>query len=249
MIRYGLGSLGHCLEEFLLSGIAPVLGAGTARVDPALAVGGGYADRHVLYRSAEAGHRMPLEVGEDDGEIVVEVVRAHDVVPDVRAAFHRQTHLSLRVHDVHVGNSRESVVLSGFPVCLGVCPASAVSGVALHNSAVNLLHQVLDQGRLQEIVSARLSGGYLDGHLAGRLAAQSLIYSHQILRVYLLDHVDYGHSGGCAVAVIAASACCLVAGAGILTAGCLPIGRAGHRPCRQQGDDCRINSSSHKCRF
>ena len=106
----------------------------------------------VLDRAAESAHRVPLEMRKNHHEIVLREVRAYDVVFEVPAALDGQAHFALGVHDVHRSDGREPVVGGGFQVVFGFGASAAVGRVALDDRALHRLHQIADQGRLQEIV-------------------------------------------------------------------------------------------------
>ena len=124
---------------------------------------------------------MTLEVGEHHGEVIVQVVRAHEVLLQVLAARDRQSRLAVRIHDVHGSDGRESVVLGSLATGFRGAALAGVGRVALHDGAVHFLYQVLDEGGLQEVVSARFARGDFDGHLARGFAAQGLVNLHQVL--------------------------------------------------------------------
>ena len=142
---------------------------------------------------------MTLEVGEHHGEVIVQVVRAHEVLLQVLAARDRQSRLAVRIHDVHGSDGRESVVLGSLATGFRGAALAGVGRVALHDGAVHFLYQVLDEGGLQEVVSARFARGDFDGHLARGFAAQGLVNLHQVLGADFLEHVHFGQGffGGC----------------------------------------------------
>ena len=115
---------------------------------PTLAVCGSDADRNVLYRTAESRHRMTFEMGQDNREVIVRIMRAYDVIVYVPSALYRKPGFPFCIHNIHFGNGGETVFLGGTEMggCVGA--ASAVCRVAFHDGAVHTLHEVSYQGRL-----------------------------------------------------------------------------------------------------
>ena len=196
VVVYGLCSCSHRLQEaVLILHVVPqpfhhLLIA--CRVDVRLAVGRCHADARVLQHTAQAAHRVSLEVCEVDHEVVVLQVRAHDVVLDVRGVLHGDVELTLLVHQVHLEAGCEAVLLDGLPMSLEGVAAAFVGGVALHDGAVHLVHQQSDELRLQVVRVARLAGGNLHGYASLGFAAQCLVDLHQRLRRDVARHVDGG---------------------------------------------------------
>ena len=82
---------------------------------------------------------MTLEMGQDDGEVVVCIVRAYDVIRYVASAFHRKPGFALGIHDVHFSNGGEAVVFGG------VGASVSVSRIAFHDSSFYTLYEVFNQ--------------------------------------------------------------------------------------------------------
>ena len=194
MIRHGLRCLGHRLEEIVLLGQRTPdlarIGRLAGRMDPGLATRRGDTDRHVLDGTAETAHGVPLEVREDDREVVVEEAASHDVAVEMFAARDRQLRLALGIHDDHRSDGRESVVGSRLEVALRIGTAAAVGRVALHDRTVHLPHQVADEGGLQEVVTAGFAGREFDGHIARGRAAERLVDLHEIFGRDPLEEID-----------------------------------------------------------
>ena len=110
---------------------------------------------------------MPLKMGQVDHEIIVFQMVPDDVVLEVLLVLHRKVELSLGIHDVHLGDVKESVVLGGLHVGLRAGAFAAIGRVALHDGAVHLAHQVPDEGGLEEIVPSGFSRADFDGHPSG----------------------------------------------------------------------------------
>ena len=135
---------------------------------------------------------MAFEVRENDREIVIQVVPADEIFFKVLAAPDRKRRFALGVHDIDRCDGREAVVGGCFQVIGGARAASAVGGVALHDRAVDLFHQLADQRRLEEIAAARFPGREFDGHPAFGFAAEGLVDFDQILRIDLPDKINPG---------------------------------------------------------
>ena len=67
--------------------------------------------------------------------------------PWVLAAVDGEFDLSVGIHDVDTGNIHVSVLAGGTEVILSGATVAAVSGVALHECAVHLLHEGSDERR------------------------------------------------------------------------------------------------------
>ena len=160
---------------------------------PAFAVCGSDAYGNVLYRTSEPRHRMAFEMGQDNREIIVRIMRAYDVIVYVPSALHRKPGFSFGIHNVHFCNGGETVLLGGTEMggCVGA--ASAVCRIAFHDSAVHTLHEVSYQGRLQKVVSARFACREFHGYFTGSLTPQCFINSHQSFR----RNVACDIHGGC----------------------------------------------------
>ncbi len=161
-------------------------------------------------------------MGEDHREIVAGIVRADEVLLQVPASADGQGHLAVGIHDVHRGDLRETVFLRGFEVGFRGGPAAAVGRVALDDRAVDLLHQVFDEVRVQVVVVARFACGELDGHLAGGRASERLVNFHQCPGRDLPGEVDHGFRRG-GLTPFRLFAC-----------GILPLPAAGGALCRGQ---------------
>ena len=140
-------------------------------MDISLSCGRSDADGNVLDGTAESGHRMPLEVGQYEREVIVWVSLAHIVGFQVFAVFHRQRGFPVRVHDDHRGDVGETVVFGRFQVTFRVGTSAAVGRIAFHDGSVNFLHQIFNQQRIEVIVVPRFARGQFHGYLSGCLAA------------------------------------------------------------------------------
>ena len=166
-------------------------------MDVGLAVGRGHADGGVLQHTAQAAHRVTLEVGQVDHEVVACQVVAHDVVLDVLAVAHGNLHLAFLVHQVHDEQRVEAVLVYRLPVRLKRVALAAVGRIALHDGAVHLVHQVLDERRPEVVGVARLARRYFHRHASLCRHAQGLVDSHQRLRADFPRHVHFALRHGC----------------------------------------------------
>ena len=144
-------------------------------MNPLLAAGGGDADGHVLQRAAQAPHGVALEVGEHEDGVVVVDVGAYKVFLELLAAGDGDGDVAVLVHDVAGGDVHKAVLLHGLPVGGGGVAAALIGGVALHDGALQLLDKRPNKGGLEEVVSAGLAGGDLDGHFSLQGDAQGVI--------------------------------------------------------------------------
>ena len=232
MVGHCLGRLGHRLQKvILLRQVVPHFGhipGPAGRVYPRLAGRRGDTDGHVLDGTAEAAHRMPFEMREDNDEIVIGKMGADEILLQVSAALHGQSHFTVGIHDIHRSDCREAVFLSGPAMRFRIGTTSAVSRIALYYRSVHPPYQILYQRRLQIVVAARFARGELHGHLAGGLPAENLINLYKILRVYLFEHVHFRYSGRCGPS------------SGTL---CTGTSRSSRREC--QGGHCHTNALFH----
>ena len=83
---------------------------------------------------------------------------AYKVLRQMLASVHRNRKLPVLIHDITGGDVQETMLCNGLPVLPGGVPPPGVGRVALYNGTLELLHQPPDQGRLQEVVAARLTG-------------------------------------------------------------------------------------------
>ncbi|WP_240951113.1 hypothetical protein [Bifidobacterium olomucense] len=84
------------------------------------------------------------------------------------------------------------MLFDGLPMVCADVARAGVGGVAFHDGAVEMLHQILDQRRLQIMRIAALAGAELDRHLALRPRAQRLIDTHQAGWADISGEVDVG---------------------------------------------------------
>ncbi len=159
-----LGRVRHGLQERVLLAPDAAAGAGTAGVDPDLAHRRTEADGDVLDRPAEARHGVALEVGKHQEGVVVRKVTADIIHAQPIAALDWKLHAVLGVQDVHLRDVSEAVILCQLHVHGGGGTAAAIGGVALHDGAVQHLHQVADQRGPQVVGALALAGGQLDAH-------------------------------------------------------------------------------------
>ena len=110
-----------------------------------------------------------------------------------RASGHWQLHLTLGIHDIDRCYGREAVVGSSPAMTLGIGTTASVSGITLHDSAVDQLHQLFDQGRLQKIMAARFASRQFHRHFSVSLTTKRLINLDQILGRYFLEQIHFGY--------------------------------------------------------
>ena len=150
------------------------------------------SNRDIFDGSAISSHSVTLEVGQHQEGIVVRKVCADIVLCQSGSTYHRQCHRAVFIHNDHIGNGRKAVILSYLIVHRRVGAGASVGGVALHNGAVDLMHNVCDQGGVQIIAGGRFSCGELHGHISSGGPVQSLINRHQALRGDVCGHKDLG---------------------------------------------------------
>ena len=143
---------------------------------------------------------MPFEMGKVYHEVIVLQVSAHDVVLDVGGVPHGYPELALGIHDVHIGDVEEAVLAGGLDVLLGGRAPAFIRGIALDNGSVDLLHEVLYQRRLEEIVASGFAGADFDGDTAFSRPVKGLIDAHQGVGADFGGHVDHGPLGFCGLA-------------------------------------------------
>ena len=88
---------------------------------------------------------MTFEMGQDDREIIVRIVRTYDVIVYVPSAFHREPGFPFGIHNVHFCNGGETVFLGGTEMGCCIGATSAVCSVALYDSSVHFLYEVFNQ--------------------------------------------------------------------------------------------------------
>ena len=185
----GFARLRHGREERILVP-APHASARAAGMDVRLALCGGDADGDVLDRAAEAGHGVPLEVGEHHDVAVVRKVRAHVVLRKVGAALDRKGQGPFRIQDVHVRDGGISAVLRELEVIGGVGPLPAIGRVALHDRAVDGRNEVLDELGPQ-VVAPGLARADLHRHVfCGQDGAQGFVDGQKSLGADVRRPVD-----------------------------------------------------------
>ena len=86
-------------------------------------------------------------------------MRTDKILFQMLTTLHGKCHFSLRIHDVYRSDGSEPVIFSRFQMILGISTSTPVSRVTFHDSSLHLLHQILDQSRLQKIMSTRFSRG------------------------------------------------------------------------------------------
>lgn len=106
-------------------------------MNPRLAARRGDADGDILDCAAETTHRMTFEMRQHNRKIVIQVVLAHEILFQVLAAFYRQGHFAVGIHDVHFRNRRKTVVGSSLEVCLRIGTSATIGRIALHDCAVH----------------------------------------------------------------------------------------------------------------
>ena len=90
MVCNRFGGFCHGLQKIILSWTSPTCSTGSCGMDQTFAIGRSNADGHVLYSSAESTHRMALEVGQDNREVIVEIILAHNIAGKVFAPGYRK---------------------------------------------------------------------------------------------------------------------------------------------------------------
>ena len=164
-------------------------------VDVGLAVGRRAADGELLERAAEAAHRMPLEVGEDEHGIVVGNVLADEVLLNTPAVRNGKLQIgALGIENVHVEIRAPAVLDHRAAVLLGGVALALVGGVALDHRAMHGLDHRPPEVGTQKVLVALLAGVQLHGDLARQFAAHGTVKRHDLLgrdlagEIYLSFH-------------------------------------------------------------
>ena len=126
-------------------------------------------------------------MGEHQQGVIVDQVSAHKIFLNLFAVGDGQFQIAFLVHDVHRGGGGPAVEIHGVLVSAGGVASAVVGGVALHNGAAHLVDHGLHKVRAQEVLVAWFAGVELDGHLAGKLYAQSVVQA---------EHGGRGEVGG-----------------------------------------------------
>ena len=151
-------------------------------MDVGLAVGGRAADGELLERAAEAAHRMPLEVGEDEHGIVVGNVLADKVLVNTPGVRNGKLQIgALGIENVHVEIRAPAVLDHRAAVLLGGVALALVGGVALDHRAMHGLDHRPPEVGTQKVLVALLTGVQLHGDLSRQLAAHSTVKRHDLL--------------------------------------------------------------------
>ena len=166
------------------------LGGNTGSMNIGLSMGGGNANADVLQRAAKTSHGMAFKMGQYQHGIIVGKVLTNDVLLQMEAPFHRDIHLSEFIHDIAGRHGLESMIFDGFPMLLGILTLSAVSRAALDDRAVQLMHQITDQLRMQIVMPSGFAGRNLDAYLSLQFSPQSLIDTHKALRCNLFCKIN-----------------------------------------------------------
>ena len=190
-----IAEAGHHLGESFQPGILVVVHDATAglragRMDIHLTAGRGDADADIFDGSAEAGHGVSLEMGENHPVRVVLRVAADDYLREPAAAGHGPFHFAFLIHQIEIRDSGKAVILSHLLVHGGGGAGTAVSRVALHNGAVHLLHQIFDELRAQIVACGRLAGRDLDGGFSGRGPAEGIVDFYETFRGDVGGEID-----------------------------------------------------------
>ena len=165
MIDDAFCRVGHAFKKAVVIGVPEVLHLPDA-VDIFLAVARSKADGYILERTAEAAHRMALEVRQDEHGIVLRQSLADVVYVKMLSAGNGDGHLALGVHDIDVGDLDPAVQLHGLFVALGRIAAAVIGGVALHYGSADMLYGGLHEVRAQEVLVSRLAAVQLHGNVA-----------------------------------------------------------------------------------
>ena len=179
---HGLIGFGHRFEECILRSFHPLVLGDAGGMDPAFAVRRGYADGHVLERAAEASHRMAFEMRQHENGIVVVDMLADDVVGDVAVLGHRDLDFAAHVHDLDWRKIGVSVLFERGKAFFGGFTIAVVCGRAFHERAADLLHEVLDERRIEIIGFFRFAGMDFDGRFAFRLASERMVGGDEAFR-------------------------------------------------------------------
>ena len=191
-IHHGLAGLGHGVHEH---GGRTAPGAGmalAAGVNQAFALGGGDADGDILQGAAEAAQHVALEVAEHQHSVKLSEPGTHQILGENGAAVDGQGERAGLVHDHHIGDLGEPVILGKLVVHGGLGTGAAVGGVGFDDGALHVLHQLLDEVGAQMVGLVGFAGVDLDRDvLTGELYAQGLINGHQGLRGNVGGVVDH----------------------------------------------------------
>ena len=114
----------------------------------------------------------------------------HEILFQVLAAFYRQGHFAVGIHDVHFRNRRKTVVGSSLEVCLRIGTSATIGRIALHDCAVHFPYKWCNECRLEKIMSARFAGGEFYRNLSFGFTTESLVDLHKIFRGNFLDKIE-----------------------------------------------------------
>ena len=149
-------------------------------------------DGDILDSPTETAHRVTFEMGQHYGKVIFRVRLSHKIFFQMLSPFHGQRYFSVRIHDDYRGYGRKAVVFGRFQMLFRIGTSAAVGRIALHDSAVHLLHQPFYQCRIEVIVISGFAGGKLHRHFSGSLPPERFIHFHQTLRTDFFYHIHFG---------------------------------------------------------
>ena len=101
----------------------------------------------------------------------------------MKATFDGDGKLSEFIHNIYVSNIFITAVLDSLPVLLYALPIASIGSAALHDSSVQLLHQISNQFRTQMVALCTLTRGDLYRNPTGKIFAERFIDTNQRLRI------------------------------------------------------------------
>ena len=115
------------------------------RVNVCLSVLGGDTYGGIFEHAAEAAHRMALEMGQVNHEIIVLQMGSNDVVFYPFIIGDRNLEFTFFVHDIHIGYGFIPSFGDFLPVGFRRRTASLVSRIAFNQRTADLFHQITNQ--------------------------------------------------------------------------------------------------------
>ena len=150
-----------------------------------------HADGNIFNGSSISCHRMSFKVRQNDIIVIICKMRTYLIFFQAAAAFHRNCHGTVCIHNIYVRNLRIAVIFRQLHMISRIRPVSAIGCIAFYDGSVYFFHKILYQFRTQ-IVASGFTCTDLDTRMVSHVFhVQSFIHLHQTVRADIFGHINF----------------------------------------------------------
>ena len=152
----------------------------------------GTADGDIFERAAKSAGSVAFEMSQNNHGIIVDDMRPHGNLRQMKAVSHGKHDTAILVHDVYIAEC-PAIDAKSFPVFLRRSAVAGIHGVRLNDRAVRDMrlkrfHHVTGQN----VWPMLLTGMELDGNFAVNALADTIIEFDEMVCIDMLGEINLG---------------------------------------------------------